>query len=133
MGQVALDTSVLVALDRGQALGSAAMKTNDRWVVSVVVLAELLVAAKSPKRTESARARTEAFLELIKSKCEIQAIDEETAGIFAELRAFAISEGKPRGVNDLWIAASAIRAGAELWSVDQSARFDELPGLRLRH
>ena len=133
MAKVALDTSVLVALDRGQDLGSVAINTDERWIIPVVVLAELLVAAKSVTRTDSARARTEAFLELIKSKCEIQAIDEETAGIFAELRAFAISEGKPRGVNDLWIAASAIRAGAELWSVDQSARFDELPGLRLRH
>ena len=133
MGKVALDTSVLIALDRGQALGSVAIKTDDRWIISVVVLAELLVAAKSPARTESARRRTEAFLELIKSKCEILTIDEETAAVFAELRAFAISKGKPRGVNDLWIAASAIRVGAELWSVDQSARFDELPGLRLRH
>ncbi len=132
MAKVALDTSVLVALDRGQALGSTAIKPDDRWVISVVALAELLVAAKSPARTESARARTEAFLELLKAKCEIQTIDEETAAVFAELRAFVINEGKPRGVNDLWIAASAIRAGAELWSVDQNARFDQLPGLHLR-
>jgi tRNA(fMet)-specific endonuclease VapC len=132
MGKVVLDTSVLVALDRNQELDSLEIKSDDQWVISVVVLAELVVAANNRERTDSARARTAAFIEMLKSKCWVQGIDEETAAVYAELRAFALDEGKPRGINDLWTAASAIRSGAELWSVDKNARFEELPGLRLR-
>lgn len=132
MGKVALDTSVLIALDRNQAVPNSILSPEDSLAIPVVALAELMVGAKHPQRSEAARQRTLAFVATLEQECEVLGIDSETAVIFAALRAHAIQEGKPRGINDLWIAAAAIQANAELSSIDQRARFEALPGLRLR-
>lgn len=132
MGKVALDTSVLIALDRNQTVPITILSPDDSFAIPVVALAELMVGAKHPQRSGAARQRTQAFVATLRQECELLGIDDETAGIFAALRAHAIEEGKPRGINDLWIAAAAIQANLELSSIDQRARFDSLPGLRLR-
>jgi tRNA(fMet)-specific endonuclease VapC len=132
MGKVALDTSVLIALDKNQTVPDSVLGPDDSLVIPVVALAELMVGAKHPERAESARERTRVFVQTLKQECEIVGVDEETASIFAGLRAHALAERKPRGINDLWIAAMAIQANAQLASMYQRARFEALPGLRLR-
>lgn len=96
------------------------------------VLGELLVAAYLPNRTASQRNRSFEFVQGCIAIAEFLPITQQTTEIFAQLKAMTLADGKSRGVNDLWIAASAIDNQAELVTFDKKAFFEGLPGLRLR-
>jgi tRNA(fMet)-specific endonuclease VapC len=132
MARLVLDSSVLIELDRGNSSPISALEMGDKLVLPVVVLAELLVSLKLPQRGEASRLTTKRFIQSLVESSEISVIDEEVAEVFAELKAFTIAAGVPRGANDLWIAASSIVARAELVTLDRRARFEGLPGLVLR-
>ena len=126
------DTSVFIALDRERNLDLLGTDHSEQVALSVVVLGELLVAAKHPGRNREEREASMEFVEQLKASSVLAGVDDRTAEIFSELRAYAAQSGKPRGINDLWIAATAIQIGAELITLDSRAGFDDLPGLRLR-
>jgi tRNA(fMet)-specific endonuclease VapC len=132
MARLVLDSSALIEIDRGNARTIPGLVPGDSLVLPVVVLAELLVAANHPRRNSQSKAATLRFIDDLLESAELRLIDQETAVVFAELKGFSISTGKPRGTNDLWIAASTIVAGAELKTLDRRAQFEGLPGLILR-
>jgi len=132
MARLVLDSSLLIEIDRGNATKIEGLDPGDSLVLPVVVLAELLVAANHPRRTAESKAATQRFIDDLLESAELRSIDQETAAAFAELKAFSIATGKPRGTNDLWIAASTIVARAELKTLDRRAQFEGLPGLILR-
>ena len=132
MGKVMLDTSVLIALDREPGSALPGVTDADQVVLSVVVLGELLVAANHPGRSEKERHASMVFVNELREASILAGIDDRTAEIFSELRAFTAKSGQPRGSNDLWIAATAVHVGADLVTFDSRAGFHGLPGVRVR-
>lgn len=123
---VLIDTSVLIAVDRGRVSIEAVIERGEQYSISVVTAAELLHGvhrADAPRATTRA-ARIEGFLEGLPTL----AIDMRVARTYARLSAALAAEGKPLDSNDLWISATAIANDLELLAFDGD--FDRVPGLR---
>ena len=131
MAGVVLDTSVWIQMERTQSVHPL-LSSDDELFMAAPALAELKLATKSASRTLEARSLSEAVLQAFLDGSTFLPIDEKTAEIFAELKESSNASGRPRGINDLWIAASAIQYQAELVSLDRAAMFQGLPGLTVR-
>ena len=131
MARVVLDSSAWIYLER-QRGPLPGFTESDQAIMAAAALAELLVAGQLPTRSIAARNATLKFVKDAMKVAEFVPVDQLTSEIFAELKAFSRDQGRPRGVNDLWIAATAIRADAELLTLDNGAYFEDLPGLILR-
>lgn len=121
-----LDTSVLIGLESGRGIGIDDLP--DESALSVVTLAELrlgvLAAASADAR--AARLATLAFAERHFESLEI---DSDTATLYARIQAQASAEGRRIGVQDAWIAATAMRHDARLLTHDHD--FTKIDGLDL--
>ena len=104
-----LDKSVFIAADTGRLL--AADRLPEESAVSVVTLAELYAGVLVARDTQT-RARRMATLEML-ADVQTLAVDDEVAKIWARLRVELAEAGRRRriNVNDLWIAATAVRHG----------------------
>ncbi|MEN9872754.1 MAG: hypothetical protein RL450_689 [Actinomycetota bacterium] len=131
MAGVVLDTSVWIQMERTESLHPL-LSPDDELFMTAPALAELKLAAKYSNRTVEARRWSEDVVEAFLRASTFLPIDEKTADIYAVLKEFTKVSGRPRGINDLWIAASAIQYQAELVSSDSAAMFQDLPGLRVR-
>ena len=131
MGKVVLDTSSWIDLERKQ-FNPGYLEGTEVVIMAAAALAELRFALEAKARTESERINTKQFIDDALSVSVFQPIDEKTAEIFAELKAFCKTVGAPRGINDLWIAATAIRHDAVLISSDRKALFGDLPNLKFQ-
>ena len=119
------DTSVFIARESDRPLQRALIPED--LLVSVITLAELEagVLAASDLGSRSARLRT---LELA-SRLEPLVIDAAVAAHWARLRVALHLAGRRAGVNDLWLAATAL--ANDLPVVTQDDDFDVLSGLGL--
>jgi predicted nucleic acid-binding protein len=131
MAGVVLDTSVWIQMERTESLHPL-ISADDELFMSAPVLADLKLGVVATKRTSEARTLSELALQVFLSSSTFLPIDEKTAEIFAQLMESSNASGGPRGINDLWIAASAIQYHAELVSLDRAAMFQGLPGLTVR-
>jgi predicted nucleic acid-binding protein len=126
-GSLLLDTSVVVHLARGNAIGQAMdrqyglRERRERPLLSVVSVGELLSLARqwSWGDTKVARLR-ELLAELVVLDLQREAILER----YAEMDAWCKANGFAIGNNDLWIAATSAAAGAVLLTNDRD--FDPL-------
>jgi tRNA(fMet)-specific endonuclease VapC len=73
------------------------------------------------------RARYEQWLAEAIASYQVLAVDEETAGHYAEVREQLKRKARPIPANDLWIAALARQHGLPILSRDR--HFDFVPGL----
>jgi predicted nucleic acid-binding protein len=109
-----LDTSVLIARERGRALERP---LPDDVAVSVVSIAELeigvLVASDAQTRAQRLRTLTE-----IRSLSAALPIDERTSSAYAQLAASMLLEKRKPRIQDTWIAATALVNDAEIWTQD---------------
>lgn len=126
-----LDTSVWIEMERTESQHPL-LSNDDELLMAAPALAELHLAAKSATRTPEARRLSQEMLQAFLGYSTFLPIDERTAEIFAELKEATKASGRPRGINDLWIAASAIQYNAELVTIDRAAMFQDLPGVRVR-
>ena len=133
MNKVVLDTSVWVEIGRNRKSISALNLKRSQILMPAPVLGELLVAAYLPGRSSPQKEKSLQFVQGCLENAEFTSITEKTTEIFARLKAETLARGKIRGVNDLWIAASAIEAQAELITFDKKAYFEGLPGLMIRN
>lgn len=120
------DTSLFIARESGRPLGAY---PEDREIaVSVVTIAELEmgVLASAELRVRAARLQTLRDVEQISALPVDRAVASAFATLVVEMR--AARRGK-LGVQDAWIAATAIAHDAEL--LTQDADFDHVPGLRV--
>jgi predicted nucleic acid-binding protein len=125
-GKAIADTSLFIARESGRPLGKY---SQDREIaVSVVTIAELemgVLAAAEP-RVRAARLQTLRDVERISAL----PVDRVVASAFATLVVEMRAAGRGRlGVQDAWIAATAIAHDADL--LTQDADFDAVPGLRV--
>ena len=125
-GKAIADTSLFIARESGRSLGAYA---EDREIaVSVVTVAELEmgVLAAGELRVRAVRLQTLRDVEQLSAL----PVDGAVASAFATLVVEMRAAGRGRlGVQDAWIAATAIAHDAEL--LTQDADFDNVPGLRV--
>ena len=117
------DTSVFIADKSGRPL--VADRLPDELGVSIVTVAELragVLAAASAASRARRLATLERALEL-----DPVPIDDAVARAWAELRVSLRDAGQRMGVNDSWIAATAIALGISL--VTQDAAIPAVAGL----
>jgi tRNA(fMet)-specific endonuclease VapC len=87
------------------------------WVgVPVIVIGELCAGFALGTKRKSNLAELDEFLAM--PVVETLPVDREIAEIFAEIVADLRRKEKPVPVNDIWIAATSIRAGATLLTWD---------------
>jgi len=118
-----LDTSVLIAAERGRPLNTDALP--DEAFISVVTLAELRAGVLAAADT-AIRARRLATLDSVTALVALP-IDAVVAGHWATLGVRLREEGRRINVNDLWIAAVA--AANDLPVVTQDADYDPLEAI----
>lgn len=121
-----LDTTVLIAYDRGQI--DRVPFDDDDLCVGAISVAEFRVGAELAETTARREARLAALKTLLEG-IEVLGYSEMTAIEHARLLAHARRSGRARGQHDLIIAAHAAETGRTIVSGDAAARFDDLPGV----
>lgn len=129
MAGLILDTSFLVALERGGALEPARLLDEDSAVASITV-SELLVGMH---RSASSRRRQqrETFIESIIERWPVLSLDIDVARVHARVGSQLQQRGQRIGAHDLIIAATALTHDREV--VTHNVReFQRVPGLTVR-
>ena len=123
---ILIDTSVLVALERGDHDLSLSLDADEEYHVSVVSAAELLhgVHRATGKRAQARSAYVEGLLAVL----PVLSLDLTVARAYAQASAALAKAGNPVDTNDLWIGATAIAHGLEVLASDGD--FDRIPGVR---
>jgi len=123
--RILLDTNAYSALLRGHDEVADRVRRAERVVLSTVVAGELLLGFRLGTRLKKNMAEFEAFLE--NPYVSLVPVTLTTADRFARIAAALRSKGRPIPTNDIWIAAHAMEAGAELLPFD--AHFGAIDGL----
>jgi predicted nucleic acid-binding protein len=121
---VILDTNGLSAMADGDKSLEPLLQQAAEIAVPVIVLGEYRYGIRQSRH----RTRYERWLAKVLAGCRVLAVDEETAGHYAEIRDELKRSGRPIPGNDLWIAALARQHALSLLSRDQ--QFDFVPGLK---
>lgn len=124
-----LDTSVLVATERGRSTLDEVLLDDDDVSIAAVTAAELMVGVELADARRRPRRAT--FVEQVLATIPIEDYDLSTATVHAGLLADAHRAGRPRGAHDLLIAATAIARGRALVTFDRSG-FEGIESLTLR-
>ncbi len=124
----AIDSSVLIALERGGASGAAALtQLPPESLITVLQVAELRIGAimtASPERTE----RRHTFLEHIRGVLPVLPFDEPAAETWAEIFPQLQLSGSRIGERDLIIAAIALAHGHSV-STANVRELERVPGM----
>lgn len=96
------------------------MRRGDPWAVG-----ELLFGFRNGARLVQNLEKLEGFL--ARPEVGLLSVTRETADLFGQIAAALRRKGRPIPTNDIWIAAHAMEAGAELISAD--FHFGEIEGL----
>jgi tRNA(fMet)-specific endonuclease VapC len=129
MARLIADTSLLISVGRkGQTLASL-VDDGDDLGIAAVTAAEMLVGVElaSPRHRKARRVYVERMLEDL----TIEDYTLHVARAHASLLAYVRRTGRPRGVIDLMIAATAAAGDRIVITADRSA-FEGLPGVELR-
>jgi predicted nucleic acid-binding protein len=123
VGEGLADTSVFVARESGRRILTDALP--DRLAVSVITIGELRsgVLAAADHATRDRRLAT--YVDAM--RLDPVPVDVAVAEAWARLRVDLLAVGRRLGVNDSWIAATAIALGVPI--VTQDTDYDDVPGL----
>jgi predicted nucleic acid-binding protein len=124
-----LDSSVLIEVERQRlSLGPLVEAHGDREIfVSVITVSELRHGVYRA-RDAAVRARRSAFVRRVLDQVAILPIDESVAEAHAEAWAALEDIGKMIGMNDMWIAATALANGCALVTGNED-EFTRVAGL----
>jgi tRNA(fMet)-specific endonuclease VapC len=114
--KVLLDTNAYSALRRGQEIVADRVRRSEEVLLSVVVVGELLFGFQNGSRYEENSWALRSFLE--DPNVRLLPVTWETADLFGRISAALRKKGRPIPTNDLWIAAHAMEANADLISSD---------------
>ena len=124
--RIVLDTSAYSHFRSNHAGVVDRIATADRVYLPTIVLGELEAAFRRGLRTSDNRAKLEEFLR--EDFVGVLPVTADVARRYGELFAELRTAGTPIPINDIWIAATTIDAGAELVTFDtnfqQIARLD---------
>jgi predicted nucleic acid-binding protein len=121
---VILDTNGLSAMADGDTNLEPLLQQAEEIAVPAIVLGEYKYGIRQSRH----RARYERWLAEVLGSCRVLAVDEGTAGHYAEIRDELKRSGHPIPGNDLWIAALARQHALPLLSRDR--HFDFVTGLK---
>lgn len=124
---VLIDTSVLVAVERGRLALEDLIRPGERYAVSVVSGGELLHGVHRASGTR-AQARA-AYVEGVLAALTPLPVDMATARAYALASAGVARAGGQVDANDLWIGATAIANGFDVLTLNGD--FARIPGVRL--
>jgi tRNA(fMet)-specific endonuclease VapC len=124
-----LDTTVLIAAERGGKAVDDLVGDDDDVAIAAVTAAELLVGVEMAD-TQQRQARSALVGEVL-AVVPIEDYDLEVARVHAWLLAHDLRRGTPRGAHDLIIAATAAARHREVVTADP-AGFADLPGVTIR-
>lgn len=130
MARLILDTGVMIDGARGR-VDVATLADNDDVAIPAVAVAEYLAGTlldADPGRAAAQRA----FLDEVLQVLPVHPYDRAVADHHAALLAHVHRAGTPRGVHDLIIAATARATGRTILTIDERARFGELPEVTVR-
>ncbi len=128
MNRYCLDTSAYSRFKAGVAEVAALLDAAD-WVgVPVTVLGELWLGFRLGLRTQHNRRDLRRFLD--HPLVEIVPTDSATAEIWAEIVGDLRDAGTPVPINDVWIAATAVRTASTVLTFDR--HFNAVPHCRTR-
>lgn len=116
------DTSVFVAIENDRPLRA---EPPARLVVSMITVGELRAGVLSAAGPAVRAARLRSLAKALEA--EPLPVDDRVATAWAELRTQLRDTGRRIGVNDSWIAATAIAHGLPLATQDRD--YDGVPGL----
>ncbi len=111
-----LDTDAYSAFMRGHADVVSRVRRTERVLLSAVAMGELLFGFRVGSRYERNLALLDAFLD--SPYVELLSVTRTTADRFGRIAAALRVKSTPIPTNDMWIAAHAMEAGAELLSFD---------------
>jgi len=123
--KVLLDTNAYVKLVKGYPGLSEALEQADDVLFSTVVLGELQGGFRLGTRQHENERLLRDFLD--NETSAVLGVTEDVADRYADLYAELRRRGTPIPANDLWIAATALEAGARLVTYD--THFAAVPGL----
>jgi tRNA(fMet)-specific endonuclease VapC len=130
---VLIDTSILVAFERGQLdiATRVAGRQAEEAFLSVISASELLHGAH--RAGDSAiRARRLAFVEAVLTRFPVLEIDLEIARAHAALWSDLAQRGEMIGAHDAWIAATCVARDLTLVTANRR-EFNRVPGLRVEN
>ena len=127
MKRVVLDTNILIPFLQVPETFASSLSSYDRIVIVPTVAGEYLAGVAATKQGEANR---RAFMDFLSNP----AVDElpittKISEIYAKTYRSLRVQGTPIPTNDIWIAASAIVAGADLFTRD--GHFTNIQGLNL--
>jgi tRNA(fMet)-specific endonuclease VapC len=128
MRKILLDTNIYVAFKRSSQAAVEVLQQVDYIGINTVVLGELLSGFTGGTKELRNRKELEEFLN--SPRVELLAIDEGTAEYYAKIFWNLKTRGQPIPTNDLWIAASAMKHGLALYTLD--THFQKIDGLLLK-
>ena len=127
MRRIAIDTNVYVSFKANDREVLHVLRNCDYIGIDITVIAELLSGFKIGSQEARNKAELELFLD--SPRAAVLAHDLETAEYYAVIVQRLRKKGRPIPVNDIWIAANAMRHGLTLFSLD--SHFREIDGLVL--
>jgi tRNA(fMet)-specific endonuclease VapC len=130
---VLIDTSILVAFERGQldVAARVAGREAEEAFLFVISASELLHGAQRAADPAS-RARRLAFVEAILTRFPVLDIDLEVARAHAALWSDLAQRGVMIGAHDAWNAATCIARDLTLVTAN-TREFNRVPGLRVEN
>ena len=123
--KVLLDTNAYSALRRGHELVVEQVRSSEEVLLSIVVVGELLYGFRNGSRYEENTRALRSFLD--DPNVRLLTLTWDTADWFGRISAALRKKGLPIPTNDIWIAAHAMEAGADLISSDP--HFGHIEGL----
>ena len=123
--KVLLDTNAYSALRRGHELVAEQVRSSEEVLLSSVVVGELLFGFRNGSRYDENTRALRSFVE--DPNVRLLPITWDTADLFGRISAELRKKGRPIPTNDIWIAAHAMEAGADLVSSDP--HFGHIDGL----
>jgi tRNA(fMet)-specific endonuclease VapC len=124
--KVLLDTNAYSALRRGHELVAEQVRTSEEVLLSSIVIGELLFGFRNGSRYDENAQALRSFIE--DPNVRLLPVTWDTADLFGRISAELRKKGRPIPTNDIWIAAHAMEAGADLLSSDPHFGYiDRLP------
>ena len=116
MSRLCLDTSAYSHFKRGEPRVVELVDRADWLGLPAIVIGELQIGFLLGRRTRENQAELEEFL--ASPIVEMLAVDADVARVYGEIVVDLRKAGRPLPTNDIWIAASAARAGATVLTYD---------------